>query len=217
MHSILLVDDHAIVRSGLRMILSDVLPNAVVEESECEQSMLVQLREKDFQLVIMDIQMPGTNSIGMVEYTRIKYPQSKILVFSMMPEDIYGLRLMKAGAMGYLSKDASVEEIRLAVATVLKRKKYISQRLAQLLANEVSLRKPTNPFAQLSHREFEIAAGLLSGLNITQIAVQLNLQPSTISTYKARIYQKLSVDTLFQLKDLASLYHFDVGRKQNLN
>ncbi len=123
-------------------------------------------------------------------------------------QTLYGKSLIKAGAHGYLSKDAPMSEIQKAMATVLDGKKYISQELLAVLVDELANGEPTNPFLKLSQRETEMTAFLLQGLSVSEISSRVNLQTSTVGTYKSRIFEKLDVTNLIQLKEIATLYHF---------
>lgn len=205
---VLIVDDHAVMRVGLRELLNDFYPGLYIEEAEDGDSMLERLKAKQFDLIILDVQMSNTDTIKMVELISIKYPDIDILIFSMLPEKIYGRRLLQAGAKGFLPKSAPIEEIRKAFDLVMHSRRYVSAAMVDLLAEEVMEEKTANPFSMLSQREFEIAHDLLSGTAINMIAQRLNLRPSTVGTYKARIFEKLQVQNIFELKDLATLYHF---------
>lgn len=206
---VLIVDDHEVIRKGLRLILEDLGNGLAIHESADGDSMLEQFRQKKFDLLVMDIHMPNTDSIRMVELVSIRYPGTYILIFSMLPEHIYGRRMLNAGARGFLPKLSSIEEIRDAFNRALKRKAYLSANLSDLLEKDAGERTGTDPFAQLSDREFEIVNLLLSGNSISSIARRLNLKHSTVGTYKARIFDKLQVRTIFDLKDLAVLYNFN--------
>ncbi len=161
-----------------------------------------------YDLVMLDIQMPNTDTFGLMEYFRIKFPELKVLVFSMSPESIYAKRFLKAGAKGFLSKDAPLEEIKKAINLVLNDKKYISDTLMETLAENSGKTNDLNLFNSLSAREFEIVSLLLTGQTISQIGKTLHLQVSTIGTHKARIFEKLKVSNILELKDLANTYNF---------
>lgn len=206
---VLIVDDHAVMRTGVKLILADLGHGLVLHESGDGDSMLEQFRQKKIDLLVMDIHLPNTDSIRMVELVSIRYPGTYILIFSMMPEHIYGRRMLKAGARGYLPKLSTIEQIRGAFDQALNRKSYLSPSLSDLLVKESGEQDSDNPFEQLSDREFEIVNLLLSGCSINHIARRLNLKHSTVGTYKARIFDKLQVQTIFELKDLAMLYDFN--------
>lgn len=207
MKKFLLVDDHIVVRSGIKGLLNELFkPSAIYEASDGETAAEI-LKEHNYDLIMMDIQMPKTDTLGLMEYIHIKYPEARVLIFSMSAESIYAKRFLKAGAKGFLSKDAPLDEIKKAINMVLNNRKYISETLAAVLAEESIMDKPGNPFNQLSPREFEIVSLLLSGETISEISKLLNLQVSTIGTHKARLFDKLSVSNILELKDLANSYN----------
>jgi DNA-binding NarL/FixJ family response regulator len=206
---VLIVDDHAVMRQGLKLILADLDYGLAIHESGDGDSMLEQFRQKKIDLLVMDIHLPNTDSIRMVELVSIRYPGTYILIFSMLPEHIYGRRLLRAGARGFLPKLSTIDEIRGAFEQAFNHKMYLSNGLSELLHKEGRDDGESDPFALLSDREFEIVNLLLSGSHINSIAQRLNLKHSTVGTYKARIFDKLRVRTIFELKDLAILHNFN--------
>lgn len=203
----LLIDDHVVVRSGLKLILSDLYKPCTIDEAEDGESAHIKLKLHDYDLVILDIKMPDTNTLMLMEYIHNAYPQLKVLVFSMNSESIYAKRFLTAGAKGFINKVAPLDEIVKAINLVLSGKKYISETLIESLAEQGNRSQKTNLFDTLSPREFEIANLLLAGNGISQIAHQLNLQVSTVGTHKARIFEKLKVGNLIELKELASSFN----------
>jgi two-component system, NarL family, invasion response regulator UvrY len=206
--SFLLIDDHEIIRRGLNMLIMDFYPDAHVLEAHDGDSAIELLKKNSFDLIMFDVQMPNTNSFGLFEYIMNFYPQANVLVFSMGSEMLYGRRFIIAGAKGYLSKNASIDEVRKAIDSVLSGHKYISENLIDAFIGEPKKSHRGNPFSQLSDREFEITSLILSGLSVSEIGQQLHIQPSTVGTYKTRIFEKLNVSNVIQLKELASLYNF---------
>jgi two-component system, NarL family, invasion response regulator UvrY len=206
---VLIVDDHAVMRMGLRELLQDLQPGVQILEANDGDEMLDVLRKNAIDLVVLDIHLPNTDTIKLVELSTIRFPQTDILIFSMLSEQIYGRRLLKAGAKGFLSKNASIEEIRHGLGMALHSKRYLSPALLDLLMRNADEQQHSDPFSRLSQREFEIVHDLLSGATINTIAHRLNLKPSTVGTYKARIFEKLQVQTVFELKELATLYQFN--------
>ena len=207
MKKFLLVDDHNVVRSGVKGLLLELFKPSEIAEASDGESALEILKINQFDLIIMDIQMPKTDTLGLMDFIHIKYPAAKVLVFSMSAESIYAKRFLKAGAKGFLSKDAPIDEIKKAINLVLSNRKYISDTLASVLAEESITETPSNPFNQLSPREFEIVTMLLSGQTISEIAKLLNLQVSTVGTHKARLFDKLNVINLLELKAIATSYN----------
>lgn len=203
-----MVDDHVVIRTGLRVLLSDLYPFAEIYEATDGESMLEKLRQHSFTLIIMDIQMPNTESISLLHNVTLRYPAAPILVYSMGSETIYARRLIKAGAKGFLSKEAPLSELKKAITQVLNNKKYLSEGMIEMLANDIHQDKPSNPFSMLSPREFEIVSMLLAGSTLSDISHTLNIQPSTVATHKTRLFDKLNVKNLLELKDLAAAYQF---------
>lgn len=206
MKKFLLIDDHFVVRSGMRGLLADLYLNSVIHEAENADETLEKLKTNEYDMILMDVQIPGSDMIGLMEYIHVKYPAAKVLMFSMTTEKMYAKRFLKAGAKGFLSKGESQDEIKKAINLVLSNRRYISETLAQLLADETFMDKPINPFHRLTSREFEIVSLLLSGHSQTDIARSLNLELSTIGTHKARIFTKLDVSNLIELKELEASY-----------
>ena len=207
MKKFLIIDDHVVVRSGIKALLSDIYKPSVTDEAFDGESSLAMLKKSQYDLVLLDIQMPNTDALGLMEYFKIKFPDLKVLVFSMSPENIYAKRFLKAGAKGFISKDAPLDELKNAVYRVLNNGKYISNDLAEVLSGPSGSQTDENLFNKLSSREFEIVSLLLSGQTLSNIANMLHLQVSTIGTHKARIFEKLKVKNLLELKDLAISYH----------
>jgi two-component system invasion response regulator UvrY len=171
------------------------------------ETAISKLKNEQFDLIIMDIQMPNTDTLGLMEYIHITYPAAKVLMFSMSAENIYAKRFMKAGASGFVSKEAPLEDITRAINTILNGKKYISDSLAEKLAEDSYSGKSGNPFNELSPREFEIVSLLLEGKTVTDISHALNIQTSTVGTHKARLFEKLGVTNILELKEMATTYN----------
>ena len=207
MKKFLLVDDHVVVRSGIKALLSQIYKPAEIHEAFDGESVIQQLKEHQYDVIILDIQMPRTDTLGLMEYIRNTYPEAKVLMFSMSPENIYAKRFINAGAMGFVSKEAPLEEIIKAINIILSNKKYISQSLAVKLAEDSLSGKPANPFNALSPKEFEIVSLLLSGKTVSDISHLLNIHTSTVGTHKFRLFEKLGVANILELKELANMYN----------
>lgn len=207
MKRFLLVDDHVVVRSGIKGLLSEIYKPSEIHEAGDGDSAVERLKEQAYDLIMMDIKMPHTDTLGLMQYIHIRYPEARVLIFSMNTEHIYAKRFLKAGVKGFISKEAPLDEIKRAINLVLNDRKYISESLAQALAEEAFSETPSNPFDKLSSREFEIVSLLLSGQTVTDIAKDLNLQVSTIGTHKARLFEKLGVMNILELKDLATSFN----------
>lgn len=207
MKRFLLIDDHVVVRSGLKFILSDLFKPCEIDEAEDGDTAVAILKERNYDLVMLDIKMPNTNSIQLMEYFKITYPSLKVLIFSMNSESIYAKRFLRAGAQGFVNKDAPLDEVVKAINQVLSGKKYISETMMELLAEFGISNKEEVLFNSLSPREFEIVSLLLKGDSLSHIAQSLNLQTSTVGTHKARIFEKLKVTNLLELKELSNMYN----------
>ena len=207
MKNFLLVDDHVVVRSGIKSLLLEIFKPAEIYEAFDGESALEKLNERDYDLVMLDIQMPKTDTLALMHQIIKKYPEAKVLIFSMSAENVYAKRFLKAGAKGFISKEVPLEEIVKAVNQLLDNRRYISNSLAEILANESFESKSENPFNRLSAREFEIATLLLAGQTISHISSSIKIQVSTVGTHKARMFDKLGVTNLLELKELADIYN----------
>jgi two-component system invasion response regulator UvrY len=204
MKKFLLIDDHDIVRAGIKTLLRELFRLCEIDEAGEGRNAVEKLKHHTYDLIIMDIQMPNTDTLGIMQFINIRYPGSKVMILSMSSEKIYARRFLKAGAKGFVSKEAPIEEIYAAINLIINGKKYISETLADTLAEESF---SENPFNNLSAREFEIASLLLSGQGISEISKNLGLQASTVGTHKSRLFGKLGVSTILQLKELAVSYN----------
>jgi len=202
----LLVDNRVIVRFGMKTLLLESYNSPIVDEATDLQHALEKLSTEYYDLVILDIQIPNSDPFDLLQFLQIKYPRIKVLVFTMGAEKVYAGRLIKAGARGFISKSSSLDEIRKAISTILNDQKYISEKLIEILADSGG-NKDSNLFNTLSAREFEITTLLLKGETISKIAGSLKLGVSTVGTHKARIYDKLKVSNLLELKELANIYN----------
>jgi DNA-binding NarL/FixJ family response regulator len=201
MKHILIAEDHAVVRIGTKHLLKSLIPESNVTDVDDFEKIIQELQIKPYDLLILDINIPGGNNTKMVESIKMASPGIRILVFSSYDEQQYGLLYLQAGADGYLSKEAPEEEFRSAVLSVLDNKKYMSQDMQQLNINRLINPKEylPDPVVALSPRETDVLNLLKEGLGTAKIAEKLNLQLSTVSTYKARIFEKLGVKNIVEL------------------
>ncbi|MBC7886622.1 MAG: response regulator transcription factor [Ferruginibacter sp.] len=206
MKNFLLIDDHEIVRSGVKNVLQELFKPCDIYEASDEKSALSQLKLRKYDLVIMDVQMPGTDTAGLMEYIKTRYADIRVLMFSMSSENVYAKRFLKAGAMGFVSKNSGLTELKKAVELVLNDRKYISEALAEQLAAEIGSQQPNNPFDKLSAREFEVANLLMTGKSGSDISELLSINSSTVGTHKARLFEKLGVTNLPELIEIARIY-----------
>jgi two-component system, NarL family, invasion response regulator UvrY len=207
MQKFLLIDDHVVVRSGIKLLLSNIYKDSEIHEAKDGDTAIEYVKNSHYDFVMLDVQMPNTDSFALMEYFKENFPKLKVLVFSMNSENIYALRFIRAGAMGFISKDAPLDEIKIAIDQVVNGKKYISEEMLFVLAEGASQGTDANPFNTLSAREFEIVSMLLNGKTISLIAAELNLGISTVGTHKGRIFTKLKVTNLLELKELSNSYN----------
>lgn len=193
MVKILVADDHAVVRQGVKQILADDFEQAVIGEASNIHEVLDLARKQQWDVVILDMTMPGRSGLDALKDLKQRHPKLPVLVLSMHPEDQFAVRVLKAGAAGYLTKDSAAEELVTAIQKVLQGGKYISASLAEVLATSLSDDLDTLPHLMLSDREFQIFSLIASGMTAQQIARELSLGISTISTYRSRILQKLKL------------------------
>ncbi len=205
---ILITDDHAIVRVGSSMIIKNFLANVTIHHAESFNEMMQKLDIEKYDLLILDINMPGGNNFQMIENVRQKQSDIKILMFSAYDEQLYATRYLKAGVNGYLHKNSSEIEFQTAVNTILNNRQYMSPMIKEHLVNNVinKVKSSENPLGDLSNREIEVARFLIQGLGLLEITKELNLSMSTVSTYKNRIFEKLAVSNIAELIEKFRLY-----------
>lgn len=207
MKNFLLIDDHEIVRSGVKTVLQELFKPCEIFEASNEAEALEQMKLRPYNLVIMDVQMPDTDTVSLMKFIKTNYAEARVLIFSMSAENLYARRFMKLGAMGFVTKNAGLSELIKAINLALSNRKYISETFAELLASEVSEDKPGNPFEELSSREFEIVTMIIKGKNLNEISEILSIHSSTVSTHKSRLFEKLNVKNLPELLELSRAYN----------
>ena len=203
----LLVDDHPLIRSALNAIINEAYTNAVIQESADGADIIEKLADAPYDLIIMDIQIPNCETLWVINHIHVNYPAIPVLIYSMTAENIYALRVLKAGAKGFVSKGASTEELKKAIDLALNGKIYLSEAVTEIISRQ-EFKKTDTPFAILSPREFQITELLLAGNTVTGISKMLHIGNSTVGTHKNKIYQKLNVSGLLGLKKLSDIYHF---------
>lgn len=207
MFQILIVDDHSIVRTGIKLLVEDRL-GIPSDEASDGKTALEKLKEKNYDIILLDINMPDTDC-GTLLTTIIRIsPEAKVLIFSMNEEELFAKHYLKLGAKGFLSKRSSESEIILAIKQVINGKRYISREFAEILGDELGGSKTQNPFNLLSERELTVVGYLLKGNKISVIGDIMSLHPSTIGTYRTRIFEKLNIKSLIDLTELARIYNF---------
>jgi two-component system, NarL family, invasion response regulator UvrY len=210
MTRILIADDHAVVRAGLRQFLEEDRTIREIGEASTGTETLDQLRAKPWDLLILDIYMPDRSGLDILKQVQRGYPNVKILIISGLPERQYALNALKAGASGYLAKDSAPDELLKAVRAVLRGRRYVSGTLAELLVSDLNHEGEEPLHARLSEREFQIFCKLASGRSVSEIADELFLSVKTVSTYRSRVLEKMSFSTNADL----TLYAFRNGMIQ---
>ncbi len=199
MTRILIADDHEVVRRGLRQILEDALGKIKVSEAQTAQEAIDFLIRQAFDLVLLDINMPGRSGLEVLEEIMNLRPKTAVLVLSVAPEEDYALRCLKLGASGYLSKRSASDELVAAVNKAMAGGKYITAALAERLAASMSGKSTDLPHGALSNRELEVLKLIAAGRTIKEIARELVLSEKTIATYRARVSEKMGLSTNVEL------------------
>jgi DNA-binding NarL/FixJ family response regulator len=192
---VLIADDHAVVRAGLRQILEETGDIAVTGEAANGAALMELVRRDDFDLVILDISMPGRGGIEVLPRLRSERPHLPVLILSTYPEEQYAVRLIKAGAAGYLNKESAPELLVQAVRQIARGGRYIGPAVAELLANQLTGESGATAHEQLSNREYEVMRLLGAGKTVTEVAEKLSLSVKTVSTYRARLLDKLGLQS----------------------
>lgn len=201
-----IADDHSVVRHGVSLLLKTEYPNCNVNQFSTFNDVIKFLTIEKINLLILDINFPDGNSLNIIPTIKKIQPELKILIFSAYDEEIYAVRYLSAGANGYLNKLCDESEIILAVDSVINNGRYVSQKINNKIMDTYIFKKPTNPLQQLSNREIEIAKLLVDGLGNNDISESLNIKNTTTSTYKNRIFQKLSINSVSELIQIFNLY-----------
>lgn len=188
---ILIADDHFIVREGLKQIVSEVPDMIVLDEAQDGQEALKKALSKDYDIIILDISMPHKTGLDVLKELKEKKPETNVLVLSVHPEEHYVIRVLKAGASGYLTKESAPEELVTAIRKISQGRKYITISLAEKLAGEIEKPLDAPLHSTLSEREFRVLCLIASGKSIKEISEELFLSIKTVSTYRTRILKKM--------------------------
>lgn len=195
MIKVLIADDHAIVRRGLKQILEDTSDLIVAGEAGRGREVIELIRTQEFDAVVLDISLPDKNGLDVLHDVKHEYPNLPVLVLSMYSEEQYARRMLKAGAAGYLSKERAPDELVTAIRKVVRGGKYITASLAEILAYDLDETVSAPLHQKLSDREYNVMRLIAAGNTVTEIAEQLCLSPKTISTYRTRLFEKLHLKT----------------------
>ena len=197
--AILIVDDHVLLRKGIRSIIEKIQEVDVVTEANDGFEAIEEVRKQNVDMVLLDISMPGKDGMDTLKQLKYEFPMLKVLMLSMYPEERYAIRALKAGAAGYLEKDCQPEELQKAVKEVISKGKYISQTVAVALANTIDATSTSSSYELLSDREVQVLRLLTAANTITEISDQLNISAKTVATYKTRILEKLNLKNTAEL------------------
>jgi len=204
---VLIADDHAVVRRGLRQILEAEPDLEVAGEATSGAEVMEALRIQRYDVAVLDITMPGRGGLDVLHDIRQNFPELRVLILSMHPEERYALRVLKAGAAGYLTKESAADELITALRKVAAGGRYVSPTLAERMADEIGVGIDQPPHERLSDREHQILCMIASGMTITGIASELHLGTNTVSTYRARLLGKL------KLANNAEITHYAIRNR----
>ena len=203
MIKILIADDHPIVRQGFKQVLSETADLVVADEAGSGQEVLNLIAKKDYDVILLDISMPGKNGLEVLKELRITNTKIPVLILSIYPEEQYAIRALKAGASGYLTKASAPEELISAIRKVSRGGKYISSSLAEKIAYELDGDAEKAPHDTLSDREYQILLMIASGKTVSDIVDEMCLSVKTVSTYRSRILDKMKMKNNAELTTYA--------------
>ncbi len=193
MIKVLIADDHAIVRRGIKQIITEIPIVETVDEATNGQEVLSKIAKCNYNLVLLDISMPGRSGLDVLKQLKSEKPRLPVLILSMHPEEQYAVRALKAGASGYLTKESAPDELIAAVQKILQGGKYVSASLAERFVAELSVSSEKAVHQTLSDREYQILCMIASGKTVSEIGEELALSVKTVSTYRARILAKMNM------------------------
>jgi DNA-binding NarL/FixJ family response regulator len=208
MIKIIIADDHSVVRQGLKQIVSEVAHMVISDEASNGNELFEKVLKNHYDVIVLDVKMPETNIIDLIKNIKLHKAHIPILILSMYPEEQYAVRVLKAGASGYLTKESAPKELVSAIQKIAHGGKYISPKLAEQLADQLGDHFERPKYEILSDREFQVFCMIASGKSIKSIAEDLYLSDKTVSTYRARVLQKM------KMKNNAELTHY--AFKQNI-
>ncbi|MBL8000659.1 MAG: response regulator transcription factor [Flavobacteriales bacterium] len=201
-----LVDDHAVVRRGIRVLLRDAIPGAEVTEGDDLRSAQAMVLDRPLDLLVLDMHLPDGLAMDLLPKVLVARPGLRVLVFSVSPDEVYAHRLAQLGAWGYVNKQAEEDELVRAVQAVLDGRHWFSGQVLERLERSEGADQGKDPFDLLSVRELSVLNHLLDGLPLAEIARRLDLQHSTVATYKARLLDKLGVRNVLELQEKARVF-----------
>ena len=205
--SFLLADNHSVVRKGFSLIIEELVDKPIIYHSSSIAETIQIIKKNKIDILILDINFPKGNNTDIVSEIREINLEIKILMFSAIEEDIYALRYINAGANGFLNKTSSEMEMKEAVSTFIQTGKYFSPNIKEKILDKFMNKKNLNPLEKLSDREMEIALLYIKGYGNLEISLMKMIQPTTVSTYKKRIFEKLHIDNIVSLIDIFNSYN----------
>lgn len=196
---ILICDDHKIVRDGLRQILQQLPGATIIEEAGDADEAIALLKAATFDILLLDISLPGRNGLEVLQLVKGKWPLTNVLILTMQPQEIFAMRALKLGASGYLTKDAAMEELLVAVKRVSQGEKYISSSVEAFLVQQLVDDKPSEKHHALSNREYDIMIRIANGKSLLEIGNELAISNKTVGTYRTRIMEKMELTKNIEL------------------
>ena len=203
MIDLFIADDHELIREMLKKILLEEPDMNIVGEAKNSMEVFEQMRKTECDIIILDMNMPGRSGLDLIADLKVYKPLLKILMLSINPEEIYAIRAIRAGANGYISKDAALSEMVVAIRKIYTHGKYLSATLTEKLANDLCSEKAQMPHENLSNREFEIMCMIASNKKVNDIASGLSLSINTVNTYRSRIFDKMNIKSNVELTHYA--------------
>lgn len=207
MIKVLITDDHAIVRKGLKQIIDETPGMLAVDEAASGHEAMEKIRKNEYDVVLLDIAMPGKSGLDTLKELKLERPSLPVLILTIYPEEQYALRVLKAGAAGYLTKESAPAELVTAIKKVSEGGRYISPSLAEKLAFNIGTDTDIDPHEKLSDREYQVMCMIASGKTVSDIADEMSLSVKTISTYRTRILEKMG------MKNNAEMTHYAIKKE----
>lgn len=215
MNKVILCDDHPIVREGLKLLIQGLGNYEVIDDVESGEALMKSLRTAKPDIVILDVSLPGRSGLEVLKSLKAMYSDIKVLILSMYPEDQFALRMIKAGASGYLHKDSKPEILKEALGKISRGEEYVSTAVTKILIEAMHGKQSENSaHKKLSDREYEVFLAIGQGLSLSEIGVKLNLSVKTISTYKTRIYEKMNMENTSEI--VRYIIHHDLSLENQI-